>query len=169
MREQVHPSVQAARNYDRLLRYRCLDALGLRFVDAESDRVWALAGPDCEEAVLARFDQLVASQDLQEGPTGRHRVPAGVLATCGATHSKAIRSYRGRFPLGVAGDQFVIHRLFRDSKPAELVLEQDVDEHSAVDIAGVIPHMFVVWKNWRSKSKTDPFRVAELLDRAGIA
>ena len=169
MREQVHPSVQAARNYDRLLRYRCLDALGLRFVDAESDRVWALAGPDCEEAVLARFDQLVASQDLQEGPTGRHRVPAGVLATCGATHSKAIRSYRGRIHGSLAGDQWVVHRLFADGVIKELVIEQDVDPDSPVDVAGFLPHVVTVFNNWRLKRQTDARKVAELLDRAGIA
>lgn len=165
---KIDPCVQARLNFDALCRYRGLDAFGLRANVAEADRVWSLVHEDVEFAVLSRFEQMRRAQDLQPGGGGLHAVPGWFIADCGGTHAKVIGSYRGRFPKGFAGDQWVLHRLFCEKVPKELVLEQDVDPHSPVDVAGVFPHLFAVIRNRRLKKKTDPFVVAEILRQSRI-
>lgn len=166
---KIDPAVQARLNFDVLCRYRVLDAFGLRANWTESDRVWSLVHPDVETAVRARFEQMRQAQEMQMGGAGLHAVPAFFIADCGATHSKVIASYRGRFPNSLAGDQWVLHRLFCEKVPKELVLEQDVDPHSPVDVAGFFPHLITVIRNKRQKLKTDPFVVARILDEAGFS
>lgn len=162
------PRVQSERNFFALARYRLLDSYGMRVAHAEQDRCFCLVGPDVEFAVLGRFDQLERSGDLQQGGAGLHSVPQPLLAACNATRSAVIRGYRGRLPGGLSGDQWIAHRLFANGTPKEMVIEQDVDPESPVDIAGFLPHLVMCFRNWRTKAKTDPFKTAEILRKAGL-
>ena len=168
MEARTHPLVQSRENFHRLMRWRGLDSFGLSVLHADPDRCWCLVGPDVEQMVLDRFDQLERAGDLQQAGTLGHGVPGWIVQGCGSTRAVKMRGYRGRFPRGLGGDQHVLYRMFRDGVAKEMIWEVDADLASPVDVAGFFPHLFVVFKNWRSKSKTDPFTVSTILDEAGL-
>ena len=164
----MHPLVQSRENFHRLMRHRGLDSFGLSVLHAAADRCWCLVGPDVEQMVLDRFDQLERAGDLQQAGAMGHKVPGWIVQGCGSTRAVRMRGYRGRFPRGLGGDQMVLYRMFCDGVAKEMILEADADLASPIDVAGFLPHVLTVWRNHRLKRQTDPLEVARVLDEAGI-
>jgi hypothetical protein len=166
--EYIAPAAQMRRNFMAVIRHRVLDSHGLTPTSVDPDRVWCVVRSADEDGLLKRFDQLEQTGELQHSGARLHRVPPWLLAQCGATRAERIRGYRGRLPEGLAGDQWVLHRLFANGMISRLVVEMDVDMESPVDTVGFFPHLVAVARNAFRKTKTDPEAVAEALRRAGL-
>lgn len=168
---KIHPAVQMQHNFWKVAKWRKLDSYGMAPTRVQPDRVWCLLEPErCDvDGILRRFDQLELTGDLQPQPAKLHKVPKHLLELWDADSSKRWRSWRGRFPKTLGGDQWVIHQLYRGEAPGRYVVEMDIDPESPVDIAGFVPHIAMVIRNTWKKHKTNPFETAELLKEAGIA
>lgn len=165
----IHPTVMMRRNFAAVSAFRRLDGFGMHVIKAEVDRVYCGVPFTAEGLLLKRFDQLAEVDDLDPADAGLHDCPPEILNTLGADKAVKIRSYRGRLPGGLHGDQWVIYRLyFGDEFSRGLVVEMDVDKESPLDVAGFIPHIFMVLKHHIRGGKTDPYETAERLERAGI-